>query len=111
MPAQQQPAGLCRQPVWCRNSTRQQARPCVCVLTYSVSETDRCRHAETSHSSFTGANSISLKKIVDMFYDKVLADTALAPFFENINMQKLKMHQVRRPRCLLTGCAERRAVC
>jgi hemoglobin len=51
--------------------------------------------AETSHSSFTGANSISLKKIVDMFYDKVLADTALAPFFENINMQKLKMHQVR----------------
>lgn len=29
-----------------------------------------------------------------MFYDKVLADTELAAFFENIDMQKLKMHQV-----------------
>lgn len=52
--------------------------------------------AESSTSTFTGGNSISLKKIVDMFYDKVLADAELAPFFEKINMQKLKMHQVRR---------------
>jgi hypothetical protein len=29
-----------------------------------------------------------------MFYDKVLADADLAPFFESIDMQKLKKHQV-----------------
>jgi hypothetical protein len=51
--------------------------------------------AETSHSSLVGGNSISLKKIVDMFYDKVLADGDLFPFFENIDMSKLKKHQVR----------------
>lgn len=52
-------------------------------------------HAESSKTSFAGGNSISLKKIVDMFYDKVLADAELAPFFERIDMQKLKKHQVR----------------
>ena len=41
-----------------------------------------------------GGNSISLKKIVDMFYDKVLADADLSPFFESIDMAKLKKHQV-----------------
>lgn len=85
--SQQQPA---------RTRHEQQAPLCVYVLTCAVDPAAAPR-AETSHSSFTGANSISLKKIVDMFYDKVLADTALAPFFENINMQKLKTHQVRAP--------------
>lgn len=51
--------------------------------------------AEGRESSFTGADSISLKKIVDMFYDKVLASPELAPFFASIDMQKLKKHQVR----------------
>lgn len=51
--------------------------------------------AETSQSHLVGGNSISLKKIVDMFYDKVLADTDLFPFFESIDMSKLKKHQVR----------------
>jgi hypothetical protein len=50
--------------------------------------------AESSKTSFAGTDSISLKKIVDMFYDKVLADAELAAFFENIDMQKLKKHQV-----------------
>jgi hypothetical protein len=53
------------------------------------------RTAESSTSSFAGGNSISLQKIVDMFYDKVVADTELAPFFEKIDMAKLKKHQVR----------------
>lgn len=51
--------------------------------------------AESSTATFAGGNSISLKKIVDMHYEKVLADAALAPFFEKIDMQKLKKHQVR----------------
>lgn len=51
--------------------------------------------AEASNSSHPGGDSISLKKIVDMFYDKVLIHPTLGPFFENIDMQKLKNHQVR----------------
>lgn len=51
-------------------------------------------HAEASNSSHPGGDSISLKKIVDMFYDKVLIHPTLGPFFENIDMQKLKNHQV-----------------
>lgn len=43
---------------------------CVCVCADKCCGPGCCPHAETSHSSFTGANSISLKKIVDMFYDK-----------------------------------------
>jgi truncated hemoglobin YjbI len=32
--------------------------------------------------------------VVDLFYDRVLNDPALAPFFEGVHMAKLKNHQV-----------------
>lgn len=44
---------------------------------------------------YSAANSVSLKKIVDMFYDKVLADPRLSPFFLGIDVPKLKSHQVK----------------
>eukprot|EP00775_Hariotina_reticulata_P007204 gene7204-7418_t len=47
------------------------------------------------HKDFAGADSISLKKIVDTFYDKVLSDPQLNGFFKDIDMLKLKRHQVR----------------
>jgi hypothetical protein len=40
-----------------------------------------------------------------MFYDKVLADTDLFPFFESIDMSKLKKHQVRKQQLQNPGCA------
>ncbi|KAF8063036.1 ATP8B4 [Scenedesmus sp. PABB004] len=51
--------------------------------------------AEGNHHKLVGGDSISLKKIVDMFYERVLADPGLGPFFEGIDMAKLKRHQVR----------------
>lgn len=47
------------------------------------------------HHKLVGADSISLKKILDMFYDKVVADAALGPYFDGIDMIKLKTHQLR----------------
>lgn len=41
-----------------------------------------------------GADSISLKKIVDIFYEKVVADPKIGHFFGNIDLIKLKRHQV-----------------
>ncbi|KAF6257788.1 hypothetical protein COO60DRAFT_1639680 [Scenedesmus sp. NREL 46B-D3] len=47
------------------------------------------------HKSFAGANSISLKKILDMFYDKVVAHEQIGHYFIGIDMMKLKRHQLR----------------
>lgn len=44
-----------------------------------------------------------MAKIVHMFYDSVLGDPVLGPFFENIDMARLKKHQVRR-RLTPTAC-------
>jgi hemoglobin len=38
--------------------------------------------------------SVSLKKIVDRFYDRVLADPIIAPFFAAVDLAKLKSHQL-----------------
>jgi hypothetical protein len=46
------------------------------------------------HKSFAGANSISLKKILDMFYDKVVAHEQIGHYFVGIDLIKLKRHQV-----------------
>eukprot|EP00879_Flechtneria_rotunda_P002302 GHRR01002495.1.p1 GENE.GHRR01002495.1~~GHRR01002495.1.p1 ORF type:complete len:221 (+),score=52.80 GHRR01002495.1:460-1122(+) len=43
----------------------------------------------------TEASSISLKKIIDTFYNKVLADSVLLSYFEGVDMAKLKRHQAR----------------
>jgi truncated hemoglobin YjbI len=53
------------------------------------------RHSEGHKASFAGANSISLKKILDMFYDKVVAHEQIGHYFVGIDMGKLKRHQVR----------------
>eukprot|EP00878_Enallax_costatus_P025040 GHUV01026761.1.p1 GENE.GHUV01026761.1~~GHUV01026761.1.p1 ORF type:complete len:270 (+),score=44.20 GHUV01026761.1:1184-1993(+) len=55
-------------------------------------------HPEAEHNRPThiaGADSISLKKIIDMFYEKVVADPKIGHFFVGIDMIKLKRHQVR----------------
>lgn len=46
------------------------------------------------HRSFAGADSISLKKILDIFYDKVVASPQIGSYFNGIDMIKLKRHQV-----------------
>mmetsp|Transcript_20285 Transcript_20285/g.51367 ORF Transcript_20285/g.51367 Transcript_20285/m.51367 type:complete len:231 (-) Transcript_20285:671-1363(-) len=43
--------------------------------------------------SFKGPREISMKKIVDTMYAKILADPFLAPFFNGINMASLKHQQ------------------
>lgn len=47
------------------------------------------------HKQIEGAKSISLKKIVDIFYEKVVADPKIGHFFVGIDLGKLKRHQVR----------------
>ncbi|WIA40241.1 hypothetical protein OEZ86_013620 [Tetradesmus obliquus] len=47
------------------------------------------------HKSYSGANSISLKKILDIFYDKVVAHEQIGHYFNGIDMMKLKRHQLR----------------
>lgn len=95
------------------SSTCPSSHDCADIIGWCLSW--RTAPAESSTSSFTGGNSISLKKIVDMFYDKVLADTELAPFFEKIDMAKLKKHQVRSAAGLRTAAclqeSSTRAVC
>eukprot|EP00878_Enallax_costatus_P004993 GHUV01005252.1.p1 GENE.GHUV01005252.1~~GHUV01005252.1.p1 ORF type:complete len:196 (+),score=50.58 GHUV01005252.1:1436-2023(+) len=60
-----------------------------------------CRHVTCHHvehnrpTHIAGADSISLKKIIDMFYEKVVADPKIGHFFVGIDMIKLKRHQVR----------------
>jgi hypothetical protein len=52
-------------------------------------------NSSEGHKSFAGANSISLKKILDIFYDKVVAHEQIGHYFNGIDMIKLKQHQVR----------------
>lgn len=40
------------------------------------------------------SDSVSMKKIVDLFYARVLSDPSLAAFFDSVDMAKLKRHQV-----------------
>ncbi|GBF90610.1 hypothetical protein Rsub_03182 [Raphidocelis subcapitata] len=40
------------------------------------------------------SDSVSLKKVVDVFYEKVMADPVLSPFFHEVDVPKLKSHQV-----------------
>jgi truncated hemoglobin YjbI len=44
--------------------------------------------------SYAHADSVSLKKIVDLFYERALAHPELGRFFVGIDMGKLKRHQV-----------------
>ena len=37
----------------------------------------------------------ALKLVIENFYDRLLKDEELAPFFENVTVARLKMHQVR----------------
>jgi hemoglobin len=36
---------------------------------------------------------VTISKIVSIFYDRVLAEESLAPFFEEVNMERLMHHQ------------------
>jgi hemoglobin len=36
----------------------------------------------------------AVEAVVDEFYDRVLADESLAPFFEDVSMDRLRAHQV-----------------
>ncbi|GBF88947.1 hypothetical protein Rsub_01446 [Raphidocelis subcapitata] len=46
------------------------------------------------NGEYTTSDSLSLKKIVDLFYDRILTDTMLSPFFKSVDVPKLKSHQV-----------------
>jgi hemoglobin len=56
---------------------------------------DAEKHRHLAGVDRAGADSISLKKIVDMFYEKVVADPKIGKFFDGIDLGKLKRHQVR----------------
>jgi hemoglobin len=49
--------------------------------------------AKTLFEKYGGFGTIS--KLVSAFYDRVLAEETLAPFFENVNMERLMHHQTR----------------
>lgn len=48
----------------------------------------------------------ALKAAVSEFYDRILADESLAPFFEGTNMTTIKMHQLKFMEIAFTGIPE-----
>lgn len=55
--------------------------------------------------SYKKGNELSMKKIVDEFYSRVLADPLLKPFFDGVDMRKLK-HQQEKLMLLAFGGSE-----
>ncbi|KAI8469250.1 MAG: hypothetical protein J3K34DRAFT_285045 [Monoraphidium minutum] len=54
-----------------------------------------CLRTSPDHRrSYEAADSVSLKKIVDLFYERVMDDPRLAAFFGSVDLVKLKSHQV-----------------
>ena len=52
----------------------------------------RAEHPRDGH--LAASDSASLKKVVDLFYERVVADARLGPFFAAVDVPKLKSHQV-----------------
>ena len=48
--------------------------------------------SETTYQRLGGRDAV--EAVVDEFYDRILADESLAPFFEGVPMARLRAHQV-----------------
>jgi len=48
---------------------------------------------EEEHHTIKRGNDVSMKKIVESMYSKVLKDDQLKPFFQDMDMSKLKLQQ------------------
>ena len=69
-----------------------------CSLCICVADTDSVASHRTGTSNLANSDSVSLKKIVDTFYDRVVQHDDLKPFFAHMStsdMDKLRRHQVR----------------
>lgn len=60
--------------------------------------------SKSLYDKYGGAKTV--EKVVDKFYSKVLGDSVLKPFFENVEMTRLKKHQVGFVSVLLGGPAD-----
>jgi len=70
----------------------------VCPLNSRDSDTESVASHRTGASNLANSDSVSLKKIVDTFYKRVLQHDDLKPFFAHMStsdMDKLRSHQVK----------------
>jgi truncated hemoglobin YjbI len=71
-----------------------------------AADTDSVHSNRTGTSNLANSDSVSLKKIVDTFYERVLQHDELKPFFAHMSesdMAKLRRHQVRLSKELAKG--------
>lgn len=64
------------------------------AVRFSMDATERTPERPRT-GDLASSDSVSLKKIVDVFYDKVMADPRLSPYFGSVDVPKLKSHQVK----------------
>lgn len=60
-------------------------------VVFDVEQTEN----EENHQKRLRADEVSMKKVVDELYERVLADGCLCPFYNNIDMDKLKNQQAK----------------